>query len=62
MSEIRVAALVKLRAKYVKKLLTLEKRSPRLWLKMCHGFDLSCLWKHVDRGNRIEREFLVQFL
>src|SRR4029079_14433640 len=62
MSEIRAAALVKLPAKYVKKLLTLEKRSPRLWLKMCHCFDLSCLWKHVERGNRIEREFRVQFL
>ena len=62
MSETRAAALVKLRAKYVKKPLTPEKRRARLWLKMCHGFDLSSLRKHVEWCNRMDRKFLLQFL
>jgi hypothetical protein len=59
MSEIRAAALVKLRAKYVKKLLTPEKGSPSLRLKMCHGFDLSSLRKHVEGCNRMDGELFL---
>ena len=31
-------------------------------LQMHHGFDLGGLWKHVERRNRIDGEFPVQFL
>ena len=37
-------------------------RCRRHRLKMCHGFDLSSLRKHVEWCNRIDCEFPVQFL